>query len=250
MPRRSSRPESVAQSSPRTEALPPAEDHADPDLRLQQDHAPGPGGPGAALDENLTLHSTLCRREAGAFQQAIRGGETWWSPAPRKSACSASWAADRRRRLAPSASSTSARPAAGAATRAAPCPSWPRCWPPRKLPEPEPVPTVTYKSAGRLLVIGPLEAGERVAALSPATRWTSPSSRAAAAARRSAATRAGRPHRQLTGWLGAFRSVGAGQPDRPGPVHALQCLRGRLPGRRHRPRLPGRPAAARATAPA
>jgi hypothetical protein len=40
--------ESVAQSSTRTEqAFPPAEDHADPDLRLQQDDAPGPQGPGA-----------------------------------------------------------------------------------------------------------------------------------------------------------------------------------------------------------
>jgi hypothetical protein len=40
--------ESVAQSSSRTEqALPPAEDHADPDLRLQQDDAPGPREPGA-----------------------------------------------------------------------------------------------------------------------------------------------------------------------------------------------------------
>jgi hypothetical protein len=41
-------PDSVAQSSNRTaHALPPAEDHADPDLRLQQDDAPGPQGPGA-----------------------------------------------------------------------------------------------------------------------------------------------------------------------------------------------------------
>ena len=41
-------PESVAQSSTDTEqALPPAEDHAHPDLRLQQDDAPGPEGPGA-----------------------------------------------------------------------------------------------------------------------------------------------------------------------------------------------------------
>lgn len=42
-------PETVAQSSTaaRTEvAVPPAEDHADPDLRLQQDDAPGPAGPG------------------------------------------------------------------------------------------------------------------------------------------------------------------------------------------------------------
>ena len=30
---------------------------------------------GRALDENLTLHSTLCRREAGAFQQAIKSGD-------------------------------------------------------------------------------------------------------------------------------------------------------------------------------
>jgi hypothetical protein len=40
--------QTVAQSEARTEqALPPAEDHADPDLRLQQDDAPGPAGPGA-----------------------------------------------------------------------------------------------------------------------------------------------------------------------------------------------------------
>lgn len=39
--------ETVAQSGTRTgPALPPAEDHADPDLRLQQDDAPGPEGPG------------------------------------------------------------------------------------------------------------------------------------------------------------------------------------------------------------
>ena len=30
---------------------------------------------GTALREDLTLHSTLCRREAGAFTQAIRSGE-------------------------------------------------------------------------------------------------------------------------------------------------------------------------------
>jgi hypothetical protein len=41
-------PQSVAQSGSRTEqAFPPADHHADPDLRLQQDDAPGPEGPGA-----------------------------------------------------------------------------------------------------------------------------------------------------------------------------------------------------------
>jgi hypothetical protein len=41
-------PENVAQSgTPTGPALPPADDHADPDLRLQQDDAPGRPGPGA-----------------------------------------------------------------------------------------------------------------------------------------------------------------------------------------------------------
>ncbi|GAB3768388.1 DUF3306 domain-containing protein [Ramlibacter monticola] len=41
-------PENVAQSgTPTGPALPPADDHADPDLRLQQDDAPGRTGPGA-----------------------------------------------------------------------------------------------------------------------------------------------------------------------------------------------------------
>jgi hypothetical protein len=40
--------QTVAQSGTRTEqALPPADDHADPDLRLQQDDAAGRPGPGA-----------------------------------------------------------------------------------------------------------------------------------------------------------------------------------------------------------
>lgn len=40
--------ETVAQSgTPTGPALPPADDHADPDLRLQQDDAPGRPGPGA-----------------------------------------------------------------------------------------------------------------------------------------------------------------------------------------------------------
>jgi len=37
---------SVAQSPEGETAVQPPEDHADPDLRLQQDHAPGPEGPG------------------------------------------------------------------------------------------------------------------------------------------------------------------------------------------------------------
>ena len=40
-------PQTVAQSGTADPAVTQAEDHADPDLRLQQDDAPGPEGPGA-----------------------------------------------------------------------------------------------------------------------------------------------------------------------------------------------------------
>ncbi len=43
---------------------------------------------GAGLE---TVHSTLCRREAGAFQRAAKSGERRWSsPAPRRSGSSSS----------------------------------------------------------------------------------------------------------------------------------------------------------------
>ena len=40
--------QTVAQSDAAEPAVPPTEDHADPDLRLQQDDAPGPEGPGTS----------------------------------------------------------------------------------------------------------------------------------------------------------------------------------------------------------
>ncbi|MDB5874680.1 MAG: iron-sulfur binding protein, partial [Ramlibacter sp.] len=120
---------------------------------------------GAALGETLSLHSSLCRREAGAFQQAIKGsaevvvactqekrlfgeiGEnTEGAVAPIKFVNireTGGWSRDAAR----------AMPKIAALLAAA------------HLPDPEPVATVTYKSAGRLLVIGPLDAAERAAAL-------------------------------------------------------------------------------------
>ena len=50
------------------------------------------------------------------------------------------------------------------------------------------------------------------------------------------------PLTRLRGWLGAFEAEWeSAQPDRPRPVHALQCLHRRLPRRRDRLQLPGRP---------
>ena len=58
-----------------------------------------------------------------------------------------------------------------------------------RLPEPEPVPTVTYRSAGRLLVIGALEAAERAAAMVGRRAGRDAVHARAVPARRSAATR-------------------------------------------------------------
>ncbi|HEY1228544.1 MAG TPA: 4Fe-4S binding protein, partial [Ramlibacter sp.] len=73
-----------------------------------------------------------------------------------------------------------------------------------RLPEPEPVPTVTYTSAGRLLVIGPLDQAERAAAmLSDVLDVTLFAQGGAVSQERKYPVLAGRID-ALTGWLGAF----------------------------------------------
>jgi hypothetical protein len=86
---------------------------------------------GQALHEDLTLHSTLCRREAGAFQKAIQSGdEVIVACTQEQRLFSELGRADRRRGLGHQSSSTSARPAAGAAMRRRPRPRSPPCWRP------------------------------------------------------------------------------------------------------------------------
>jgi ferredoxin len=73
-----------------------------------------------------------------------------------------------------------------------------------KLPEPEPVATVSYKSAGRLLVVGPMEAAERMAqAMGDSMAITIFSRGGAAAQERRWPVTSGRIER-IDGWLGAF----------------------------------------------
>jgi ferredoxin len=121
---------------------------------------------GTALNEELPVHTMLCRREAPQFQDAIRGTsepvvvactqerrlftelaqETPGAVAPVKFVNireTGGWSRDASR----------AMPKIAALLAAA------------HLPDPEPVPTVSYRSDGRLLVIGPLEECEKAAAL-------------------------------------------------------------------------------------
>jgi ferredoxin len=176
---------------------------------------------GAALGEELTLHSTLCRREAGAFQQAIKTGEdvvvactqeqrlfgeigqrTEGAVSPVKFVNireTGGWSRDASR----------AMPKIAALLAAA------------HLPDPEPVPTVTYKSAGRLLIIGPMEQAERVAALvSDTLDVTLFSQGGSGAQERRFPVLAGRIER-IEGWLGAFEVTWS----RNNPIDLDLCTR-------------------------
>jgi ferredoxin len=167
---------------------------------------------GQALNEPLTLHSTLCRREAGAFLQAIQQGDdpvvVACTQEQRLFAALADEAqAERKVPVAPlrfvniretggwSRDAREAGPKIAALLAAA------------RLPEPEPVPTVTYKSAGRVLVIGALDAAERAAALLgdelEVTLFAQGAGAGAPAQERRHAVLGGRIE-ALQGWLGNF----------------------------------------------
>ena len=172
---------------------------------------------GAALNETLTLHSTLCRREAGAFLQAIQSGEDvvvactqekrLFSELAEQTQDSVRGAQGGGSGYAPlrfvniretggwSKEASRASPKIAALLAAA------------HLPEPEPVATVTFKSAGRLLIIGELGAAERAAELLgddlDITLFTQGAGDLGAMQERRYPVLGGQIQ-TLTGWLGAF----------------------------------------------
>lgn len=119
---------------------------------------------GQVLNETLTPHSSLCRREVGDFQRAIQAGD-----ADVLVACT------QEQRLFGDVHAQT--PGAVAPIRfvnlretggwgrdgALAMPKMAALLAQARLPEPEPVPTVTYRSAGRLLIIGPLQQAEALA---------------------------------------------------------------------------------------
>ncbi len=120
---------------------------------------------GTALNENLTLHSTLCRREAGAFQKAVQSGDDVVVACTQEKrlfaevgqqtegATSVVRFVNIRETGGWSKDAASASPKMAALLAVA------------HLPDPEPVATVTYTSTGRLLIVGPLDQAEQVAEL-------------------------------------------------------------------------------------
>ncbi|MFO0490707.1 MAG: 4Fe-4S ferredoxin, partial [Curvibacter sp.] len=125
-----------------------------------------PKGLGAALDEPLTQHSTLCRREAGAFQQALGQGDDVVVACTQEARLFTELAEQTEGAGAVPIRFVNIRETGGWSKDAARAmPKMAALLAAARLPDPEPVPTVSYKSAGRVLVIGALDAAERAADL-------------------------------------------------------------------------------------
>jgi ferredoxin len=162
---------------------------------------------GAGLE---TVHSTLCRREAGAFQRAAKGRDDLLVACTQESRLflelneeteGAAGIAERPIRF------VNIREAAGwSKDAAAATPKIAALIAAAQLAPPEPVPVVSYGSAGRVLVIGSADSGMRaarmladkldVSLLMPRPGGTLPQERLVA-------VHAGSVTR-LSGWLGAF----------------------------------------------
>jgi ferredoxin len=158
------------------------------------------------------IHTTLCRREAPEFQRAAKTGDDLLVACTQESrlflelneqTVGAPSVTERPIRFVNiretggwSKDAHQATPKIAALIAAA------------QLPEPEPVPTVGYKSAGRCLVIGSADAAERAAVMLGAGLQASLliDGGGTLAQRRDIAVHAGQLL-QLTGWLGAFEAT-------------------------------------------
>ena len=159
---------------------------------------------GAALGESLTRHSSLCRREAGAFQRAIQGNEEVVVACTQEKRLFAEIGGNTEAALAP-VKFVNIRETGGWSRDAArSMPKLAALLAAAHLPDPEPVPTVTYKSAGRLLIIGPLEPAELAAGLVSDVLDVTLFAQGGAGAQERRYPILGGTIASLQGWLGAF----------------------------------------------
>ncbi len=185
--------------------------------------------PGASADGLETVHTMLCRREAGAFQKAAKSSAA--AAEPLLVACT------QEQRLflelnehTEGAASCDERPIhfvnireTGGWSRdaAAATPKIAALLATAQLPSPAPVATVAYRSAGRCLVIGEAEAAERAAAmLADRLDLTLLVHRGSLPQTHRHAVFVGRL-RRLSGWLGAFTATW----DSHNPIDLDLCTR-------------------------
>ena len=160
------------------------------------------------LSEPLTLHTALCRREASAFVQAVQGTDDVVVACTQEQRLFGDLAVEAQAKTSVikfvniretggwSADAKNASPKIAALLAAA------------HLPEPEPVPTVTFKSAGRLLIIGRMDEAEQAAALLAdalnVTIFTQGAGEVGGTQNRTYPVLGGHVQR-VEGWLGAFK---------------------------------------------
>ena len=182
--------------------------------------------PGASAEGIEAAHTLLCRREAGAFQRAAKSGDDLLVACTQESRLflelneqteGAAKLEERPIRFVNiretggwSKDAKAATPKLAALIAAA------------QLPPPDPVATVTYRSAGRVLVIGGAEAAERAAAMLGNGLDVSLliDGGGALSQGHERAVHSGRLT-QLTGWLGAFEVTWASD----NPIDLDLCTR-------------------------
>lgn len=124
---------------------------------------------GDALDEDLTLHTTLCRRDAPAFQKACRSKDELVVACTQESQLFTELSEQTEGAVALDVRPihfVNIRETGGWGREGAQAmPKMAALLAAARLPDPEPVPTVTYTSEGRLLIIGALDESERIAAM-------------------------------------------------------------------------------------
>lgn len=161
-----------------------------------------------SLSEPLTRHTALCRREASAFVQAVQGTDDVVVACTQEQRLFGDLAVEAQAKTSVikfaniretggwSSDAKNASPKIAALLAAA------------HLPEPEPVPTVTFKSAGRLLILGQMDQAEQAAALLAdtlnVTIFTQGVGEAGGAQNRRYPVLGGQVVR-VDGWLGAFK---------------------------------------------
>ena len=160
----------------------------------------------ASLNEPLNLHSSLCRRQAAEFLQAAGKGDALVVACTQETRLFNELAGEAK--VSMPIKFVNIRETGGWSRDAAKAsPKIAALLAAAHLPEPDPVATVTYKSAGRALVIGELGAAERAAELLgdalDVTLFTQGAGDLGAAQERRYPVLGGQIQ-SLAGWLGAF----------------------------------------------
>ena len=166
---------------------------------------------GQVLDEPLTLHRSLCRRDAPAFQKAACQSEDLLVACTQEQALFTQLA-EQTEGAVPlherSIRFVNIRETAGwSRDGQAATPKMAALLAAARLPDPDPVPTVEYTSQGRLLIVGPAERAEAMARQLADTLEVTLLPTTGSVTQQREWPVLGGELRNLSGWLGSFKLV-------------------------------------------